>query len=494
MPRWDYITKDETRALQGKLLSRFIREQVYPFSPYYREMFDREGLTPADFRTFDDLRKIPFSSKENIAPSEEDPARPRRIILQPDPATIKDHLPLGKKLSLLAGKMRGVDPAIRIKYEYLPIHFIATTGRTANSTPFVYSGRDVDRMRQIGKRLYTAGGMDTTDTVFNVFPYAPHLAFWVVALGAMEAGVPCFNTGGGKVLGTERILITASKMKATVLTGVPGYVYHLLRIAIDMKLDLSHIRTIVLGAERVTDGHRKKMAEMLGELGSKNPVILGTYGFTESRTAWVECPGKDTNGYHLYPDFEIFEIIDPNTNEPVGDGEDGEIVYTCLDWRGSCILRYRTGDYAKGGIVHDACPGCGRLGPRLTNDITRLSNLSEFRLTSVRGTVVNLNDLVPIMTDLDEIIEWQIEITKVNNDPHELDELNLYIAVGENCDNEKLIGILGEKFAYTCEVKPSAIHFLSPDEIVSRLKMETSPKEERIVDHRPEINRKWGLE
>ena len=487
MPAWDNIRKDEMKRIQGAKLSRFIREQLFPFSPYYRKLFERECLRPDDFRTFDDLRKIPFSSKADIAPTADDPARPRQIILQPDPSTIKDHLSLGKKLHLLGCKIRGMEPAKIITEEYLPIHFIATTGRTANSTPFVYSMRDLERLGEVGRRLYTVAGMNQKDVAFNIFPYAPHLAFWVVALGAMRIGVPCFNTGGGKVLGTEKIISTASRMRATVLTGVPGYIYHLLRVAVEMKANLSSVRTIALGAERATAGHKQRMIEMLRELGSPKPVILGTYGFTEARTAWVECPGERTYGYHLYPDFEIFEIINPETGNPVGEGEEGEIVYTNLDWRGSCILRYRTGDYAKGGIVHDVCPGCGRLGPRLSNDITRLSNLSEFRLTSVRGTVVNLNELVPIMTSLSEIIEWQIEITKRNQDQYELDELNVYLAVREGTDRDALIKTIGEKFAFATEVKPSKIHFLTVDEVVKRLEMETSQKEQRIIDHRPRI-------
>jgi len=494
LPAWDNIRKEEMKRIQGAKLSRFIREQVFPFSPYYRRLFEREGLKPDDFRTFDDLRKIPFSSKADIAPTEDDPAKPRQIILQPDPSTIKEHLSWGKKLTLLGCKLRGMDPAKKIAAEYLPVHFIATTGRTANSTPFVYSMRDVDRLGEVGRRLFTVAGMNQKDIAINIFPYAPHLAFWVVALGAMRTGVPCFNSGGGKVLGTERIIVTASKMKGTVLTGVPGYIYHLLRVAVDLKIDLSSVRTIALGAERVTYGHRQKMIEMLKELGSPNPIILGTYGFTEARTAWIECPGEKTYGYHLYPDFEIFEIIDPESGNPVGEGESGEIVYTSLDWRGSCVMRYRTGDYANGGIVHDVCPGCGRLGPRLSNDITRLSNLSEFRLTSVRGTVVNLNELVPIMTSLPDVIEWQIEITKRNEDPYELDELNLYVAVRDRTDRDRLVETIGEKFAFATEVKPSKVHFLSVDEVVNRLGMETSQKDQRIVDHRPRICSGGGMD
>lgn len=334
LAQWDNINRDEMRSMQGALFSRFVREQLFPFSPYYREMFAEHKLKPSDFRTVDDLRKIPFSSKEDIAPTADDPRRPRKIILQPELHTIKRHLSPMKKLNLLGGKLIGQDPVETLKDEYLPVHFIATTGRTANSTPFVYTTRDVRRLRQVGARLYGTAGMNRSDTALNIFPYAPHLAFWVVALGAIEAGVPCFNSGGGKVLGTEKILKTAAGMNATVLTGVPGYVYHILRVAIEMGMKLPSVKTIALGAERVTEGHRVKMSEMLCELGSPNPLILGTYGFTEARTAWVECPNEKNHGYHLYPDFEIFEIIDPATGKPVGEGEDGEIVYTCLDWRG----------------------------------------------------------------------------------------------------------------------------------------------------------------
>ena len=84
-----------------------------------------------------------------------------------------------------------------------------------------------------------------------------------------------------------------------------------------------------------------------------------TYGFTEAKMAWPECPypeGAESAGFHLYPDFGIIEIVDPKTGEPVGEGQPGEIVFTPLDARGTVVLRYRTGDLIDGGLVYEPCP------------------------------------------------------------------------------------------------------------------------------------------
>ena len=89
------------------------------------------------------------------------------------------------------------------------------------------------------------------------------------------------------------------------------------------------------------------------EMGAKNPRAIATYASTELRLAYGECVTKDlvSMGYHTYPDWEVIEIVDPKTGEVVGEGEAGEVVYSALDWRGSCLLRYRTGEMAKGGLT-----------------------------------------------------------------------------------------------------------------------------------------------
>jgi phenylacetate-coenzyme A ligase PaaK-like adenylate-forming protein len=87
--------------------------------------------------------------------------------------------------------------------------------------------------------------------------------------------------------------------------------------------------------------------------------------------AWCECLFRwvEPSGYHLYPDLGIVEIVDPETGAPKDDGQSGEIVFTSLDARGSCVLRYRTGDMIEGGLTYEPCPYCRRTMPRLLGRI-----------------------------------------------------------------------------------------------------------------------------
>src|SRR5689334_16057338 len=95
------LSREEQRKLQDHLLRRYVREYLYPFSPFYRELFDRERVRPEQIRTVDDLRRLPFSSKRDLLPSPEEPQKFRKFILQPDPATLKRSWPLQRKLPLL---------------------------------------------------------------------------------------------------------------------------------------------------------------------------------------------------------------------------------------------------------------------------------------------------------------------------------------------------------------------------------------------------------
>jgi phenylacetate-coenzyme A ligase PaaK-like adenylate-forming protein len=196
---------------------------------------------------------------------------------------------------------------------------------------------------------------------------------------------------------------------------------------------------------------------------------------------------EQSTRYHLYPDMEILEIVDVDSGEAVGEGESGEVVYTSLDWRGSVVLRYRTGDYARGGIVTEPCPVCGRSVPRLTADLTRLSDRSELRLSKVKGTLVDFNEFFSILNDATEVVEWQVEITKRNEDPNDLDEIHIHLAVTSKCDQGELIQYLRRKMRERMELLPTQIHFRSAAEMADRLQIDTRPKEMRIIDRRPEL-------
>jgi phenylacetate-CoA ligase len=295
------------------------------------------------------------------------------------------------------------------------------------------------------------------------------------------------HTGGGKVAGTAGNITALARLQPSMLIGVPGYVYHLLRQAVEQRVELTNLKHIALGAERVPIALKARLIDLCDTMGAKNVAVQGVYGFTEARHAWAECTPPDyatSYGYHTYPDFDVFETVDPQSGEPVGPGEPGELVYTSLSGRGSCVLRYRTGDIADGGIVYDACPGCGRIVPRISAAISRRSDVGEFQLTKIRGTLVDLNGFIPVMAEAREVIEWQLVVKKHNDDPDDLDELVLYVALAPNVDAEALKARLSAALLSAIEVAPNRIDVLPLAQVEANLGLDTQMKEMRIKDMR----------
>ena len=472
----------EIKKMQDKKLRSLLINQIAPYSPYYEKVFKKHKIDPYKIKGVDDLRHIPFAYKENVAPTDEEPKKHKDFVIRPDEEISEKYSHMAK-LSPYGGK-RAVEDKI---YEYKPVHIHFTTGRTAKSTPFVYSLRDLKNIKEAGARLLNVFGLTDKDFFLNAFPYSPHLAFWQSFFAAESGGFSALNSGGGKVMGTQNLIEAVEELCATAMVIIPGYAYYMLREAARQKRDFSSMRTIIFGGERVPPGLKTKIKGLLAEMGAKDPIVLATYASTETRVAWGECPAEESFGYHIYPDMEIIEIINPETGEPVEEGEEGEIVYTPLDWRGTCVLRYRTGDIAKGGITYEPCPNCGRTVPRISANIQRKSEFKEFNLTKIKGTLVNLNNFFPLLMSHPQVLEWQVELRKRNNDPFELDEIYLYIAPEENADLEKLKADLRQKVIRDTEVAPSDIIFRSAQEILKQLGMETELKEKRIFDNRPKV-------
>ena len=488
-----FLERRRLRELQDARLARYVREYLYPFSPYYRQLFDRHGVRPDQIRTVADLRRVPLTAKADLLPRADDPQQFKKFILQPDPATLKKAWPLQKTLPLLLRKWAGGGAEVkeRLQREFVPCFMTFTTGRSADPIPFFYSPHDIGVLHETGARLVDVLGLEQKWRVANLFPYAPHLAFWQVVYAGLRTGMMVLSTGGGRVMGSAGDLRAVSRLNAETLIGVPGYIYHLLRRGIEDGIDLASIKMVVLGAERVPPGLKSKIRSLLGEMGAKNVKVLGTYGFTEARMAFAECPSKSASdeesytGYHLYPDLAIFEVIDPETGEPVGEGEDGELVFTPIAGRASCVFRYRTGDRVRGGIQTDPCPHCGRLVPRISSDLTRESSVKDLRTLKVKGTLVNLEDCAHILSNLPEVEEWQIELRKKDDDPLEVDEIVVHLALRKDASEEAIGRKVRESFKGRIEVSPNRVEFLQLEEMLRKIGMETEMKEKRFVDSRP---------
>ncbi|MFA5134853.1 MAG: AMP-binding protein [Patescibacteria group bacterium] len=479
---WNKVSQlpyEQQKELQNKLLRDYVRHQL-PYAPYYRRLFQENGLRFDDIETTDDLLKIPFTSKSDIAPTAENPAKPREFILQPDEKLIKKFASKSALAKIVWGKVTKQDVKKKLEWEYKPIHVHFTTGRSALPTSFTYSAYDIELLREAGERMLDTAHVSRDLVAINAFPYAPHLAFWQVYNALTKLGMTSIQTGGGKVMGTQKILDATERLKAGLLVFIPGYGYHLFREAVAQGRDFSGLKVIISGGERASAGMKAKAKELLAKVGAKDVRFLSTYAFTEGKAAWIQC--HEQSGYHLYPDFEFFEVIDKDGNR-VKDGEPGELVYTSLGWRGTMVMRYRTGDMTEG-IEYSPCPHCGKTVPRIKMDIQRTSEIKEFHLTKVKGELVNLNNFYPVLAPMPEIEEWQVEIRKRNNDPYDIDEIMLYVAPKNGVPFSELKPKIQKAIHNEVFINAQIVEKKLP-ELLQMLGMETELKEKRVIDNRP---------
>ncbi|HAM73553.1 MAG TPA: phenylacetate--CoA ligase [Verrucomicrobiales bacterium] len=481
--QWAQLPEAEVRRLQASRLRDYLRRTVLPFSPHYRELFKQAGLGPDSIRTVDDLRRLPFTSKIDLVNSPDHPQRSREFILVPDPALLARR-PSTLVRALLRGRERVKEGFER---EFRPIFMTSTTGRSADPVPFLYSAHDLGNLALAGRRLFEVCGARRDMRLMNLFPHAPHLAYWLAHYGGEAFGAFVLSTGGGKFMGTDGHLRMIGKIKPDVLIGMPTFLYHVLHQAVEQGLRFESLKRVVLGGERVAEGLRRKLTRLAASLGAEKFDVVATYGFTEAKMAWGECPApsdEPTSGYHLYPDLGLFEIIDPKSGEVLPPGSPGELVFTPLDARASVVVRYRTGDYIDGGMVHGRCPHCGRVVPRLVGNIRRSSEVRELHLDKLKGTLVDFNQLEHVLDDAETIGAWQLELRKQNDDPMEVDEVILHAHKVCGLDEERITRELQARFSARTEIHLNKIVFHDAEEMRSLQGVGVQLKEQKIVDHR----------
>ena len=482
--RWQQLPERVVRQLQAEQLRRYLRTVIVPFSPHYRELFRENGIDTDSIRTLDDLQQVPFTTKADLLNTPAHPQKAREFIVIPDEQVLAR-----RPGTIWRALVRGRERVKKgFEGEFRPIFLTFTTGRSAEPTPFVYTQYDIDNLTVAAGRLVEVCTTRPEDRVLNILPFAPHLAFWFTHYAGTTAGVMMLSSGGGKVMGTEGNIRLLRNYKPNVLIGIPTFVYHLLHQAAEEGVHCENLKGIVLAGEKVTDGLRQKLRELTLELGGSDVSVLATYGFTEAKQAWGECPfphEQHSSGYHLNPDLGIVEVIDPQTGKTVGSGEPGELVFTPLDSRGTVVLRYRTGDYIDGGLTYEPCPHCGRTVPRLIGNISRRSEIREMNLDKIKGTLVDFNELDHVLDGAKDIGSWQIELRKFNDDPHEMDELILHVQKINGTDEAQISRELKHRCISHLEIQPNRIVFHTAEEMQRLQGVGALLKEQKFVDHRP---------
>ena len=287
-------------------------------SPFYRERFAREGLKPSDIKNLDDIRKIPFTTKQDL----------------------RDTYPFGIASVPLEQCAR--------------LH--SSSGTTGNPTVILHTKKDLEEWANAVARCLWMVGCRPDDIFQNASGYGMFTGGLGFQYGAEKLGMLTVPAGAGNTL---RQIKFFTDFGTTVVHAIPSYASRIFEVmqekGIDPRRD-TKLRTLVIGAEPHSEDTRKRIEEMLGV------KAYNSFGMSEMCGPGVafECP--EQNGMHIWEDYYIVEIVDPDTLEPVPDGEVGELVLTTLKREAMPLLRYRTRDLTR--ILPGECP-CGRHHKRL---------------------------------------------------------------------------------------------------------------------------------
>jgi phenylacetate-coenzyme A ligase PaaK-like adenylate-forming protein len=482
-PLWDAGAPEFWQQWQVRRLREYLKHRVLPFSTHYRRVFEEHHIEANDIRSFSDWAGVPFTSKVDLTVPRE---KQREFVLIPE-----QHKLMREPRVLMNAVFHGRSHTKeKLEAEFRPLLLTSTTGRSSQPVPFLFTKHDLGLLDVSGRRIMEVGRSSPDYRHVSTFPYAPHLAFWQTHHAGIGFGTFMLSTGGGKVLGTDGNISIMDRIQPDILIGMPTFIYHLMRQAVEEKRHWPNLKRVVLGGEKTPQGLRAKLRDLCGELGALGTSILSIYGFTEAKMAWPECPTmahEGASGWHISPDLGIIEIINPETGTPVPDGTPGEIVYTPLDARGTVVLRYRTGDIAEGGLTWDACPHCGRKCPRIVGPIARVSERRTLDLEKLKGTLVDFNVLEHLLDDQRGVAAWQIELRKHHDDPLECDEVMLHVATDGKANESHLRDILTRRFHEVTEMNPNAIVFHPMNEMRDMLGVGRLLKEEKIADHRPKF-------
>lgn len=299
--------------------------------PLYRKRFEEMGFDPDDFRSLDDLSRLPFTTKSDL----------------------RENYPYG----LFAVPLREV---VRLQ---------ASSGTTGKPTVVGYTKNDVKRWAGLTARLLMAAGATRDDVVQVALNYGLFTGGLGFHYGCEALGASVIPASSG---GTRRQVMIMQDYRTTALVCTPSYALHLADVMDEMGLNPTSLslRWGLFGAEPWTEEMRREIEHRLHLTATDN------YGISEVMGPGVAGECLEKNGLHVNEDHFLMEILDPASGKPVAPGEVGELVLTTLTKEAFPVIRYRTGDLTR--LLDGDCP-CGRTSRRIGRIIGRTDDMITVR-------------------------------------------------------------------------------------------------------------------
>jgi len=368
------MAREDLEQLQLERLQSTLY-RVSTHVPFYRRQFNELKINLDDFKSLDDLRRLPFTVKQDL----------------------RDNYPYG----LFAVPLRDV----------VRIH--SSSGTTGLATVVGYTRNDLKNWSNLVARVLTGAGVNKDDVIQIAFGYGLFTGGFGLHYGAERLGASVIPISAGN---TKRQIQIMQDFKTTALVCTPSYALIIADTMMEMGINPNglSLRVGLFGAEPWSEAMRHEINEKLGIRATDN------YGLSEVMGPGVAGECQECQGLHINEDHFLLEVIDPETLEPVAPGEVGELVVTTLTKEAFPMIRYRTRDLTR--LIPEPC-ACGRTFTRMqrimgrTDDMLIIKGVNVFPiqiekvLFAIEGTephyqiIVdreNHNDRVTVLVEVNE--------------------------------------------------------------------------------------------
>lgn len=420
-------SKNDMFLIQSLNLTKTIK-RVYENVELYRNRMNEAGLTPDDIKTIDDLKKLPFTYKDDL----------------------RDTYPYG---------MFAVG-----REELMRIH--ASSGTTGKQTVVGYTRNDIDMWSECVARALCAAGAEKNDFIHVSYGYGLFTGGLGLHYGAEKMGATVIPASSGN---TARQVQMLRDFGSSVLCCTPSYAMYIADTIESLGIPKEELtlKAGIFGAEPWTERMRRELESRLGI------KAYDIYGLSEIAGPGVSFDCEYQCGMHVNEDNFVVEIIDPNTGEVLPDGESGEVVFTCITKEALPLIRYRTHDISS--ITHEKCE-CGRTLVRLN----RLTGRSDDMLI-IRGVNVFPSQIESVLLTMEAAEpHYQIFVDRHNN----LDTMEVMVEVSGDVISDKIKGLE----AFENELRNRFESTLGISAKVTLVEPNTIPRSEgkakRVIDRR----------
>ncbi|MCR5156772.1 MAG: phenylacetate--CoA ligase [Butyrivibrio sp.] len=360
-PEIECASLEKIREIQSEKLVKQVKH-VWDNVPYYRKKMEEKGVTPEDIKSVDDLHKLPFLSK----------------------ADLRESYPYG---------LLGVP-----KSEVVRIH--STSGTTGKRVIAYYTQHDIDLWDDCCARAITAAGGTEDDVCqvsygFGLFTGGAGLNGGSHKVGCMTVPISSGNT--------DRQIMFINDLQATILCCTPSYAAYLGERMQELGYgpDDIPLKAGIFGAEAWSEEMRHSIEKTMGI------KAYDIYGLTELSGPGVAFECSEQKGMHVNEDHFIVEIIDPETEEVLPEGSQGELVFTAVDKEAFPMIRYRTRDICR--VSREKC-SCGRTLIKMAKPMGRSDDM-----LIIRGVNVFPSEIETVLLNNGYAANYQIVVDRVNN-------------------------------------------------------------------------------